>query len=262
MEETWYYVEEGERRGPIERSVLEENIANGILTEEDFIWTKGFGDWKKISDIEEFQKILYSDPVPTTDDDVGEEMVAPPLFDFDNVDRDNRIFTIKIGVDRGRPATEYGPYSLNLLKRLFDESRVSGKTLVFAPGMADWQFLAELPIYQDLFEEVPPIIEEMERRDSIRKPFVARMFFHNREQLFEGTCRDISIGGMQILVCGIPLKLGEKISLNVHPDNSEYSFVASGTVVRLLEGNQGFSFRFDSISDEAKLAIDNYLIKE
>ena len=58
------------------------------------------------------------------------------------------------------------------------------------------------------------------------------MFFANNDQLFEGVCRDISIGGMQVLVDHFPAQVGERISLNVHPENSEHHFVADGEIVR------------------------------
>jgi hypothetical protein len=45
----------------------------------------------------------------------------------------------------------------------------------------------------------------------------------------------------------------------VHPDNSEYHFTAAGTVVRLLDGKLGFSFRFEALQSDAKLAIEKYI---
>jgi hypothetical protein len=37
---------------------------------------------------------------------------------------------------------------------------------------------------------------------ALRKPFIARIFFNNDKKFFEGICRDISVGGMQVLVDG------------------------------------------------------------
>lgn len=254
MAANWYYVKDGERHGPIDQSVLEQNILNYNLKEDDYVWTKGQDDWKKIFEIPELQKYLYPDK---PQESVKEEL--PPFFDVRSIDYDKRVFTIQIGVDRGRGASEYGPYSINILKKLYKENRINGKTLIFAPGMLDWQFLADLVIFQEVFEELPPIIEEKERRQNKRKPFVARMLFHNKTEVFEGTCRDISIGGMQVLISGVPLTEGDNISMNVHPENSDYCFVASGEVVRLLEGGQGFSFRFIDLSQEAKDSINKYI---
>jgi len=64
---------------------------------------------------------------------------------------------------------------------------------------------------------------------------------------------------MQVLVSNFPGRVGEEISLNVHPDNSDYNFVASGKIVRRLDGDQGFSFRFTGLSEDAKNTIENYV---
>jgi c-di-GMP-binding flagellar brake protein YcgR len=106
---------------------------------------------------------------------------------------------------------------------------------------------------------MPPVIKESDRRTTVRKPFVARLLIQNNQSIFEGICRDISIGGMQVLLDNFQAKAGDKITINVHPENSEYHFTASGVVVRTLEGNAGFSFRFQGLNDEAKRSIERYL---
>lgn len=128
--------------------------------------------------------------------------------------------------------------------------------------MSNWQPLGEIQDFQEVFEELPPQIDNSERRENERRPFVARMFFHNNEDLYEGLCRDISTGGMQVLMGDSPLEIGTAISINVHPENTEYNFVASGKVVRMLQGGQGFSFRFIDLSEEAKSAIEKYIKSE
>ncbi len=265
MENNWYYVENGERQGPVEAKELIEKIKAGLLGEDDYVWTKGLENWQKLKDVEEFQSFLAAGEEATEiSEDETEEVSAtdePPIFDVSQVPFDKRKFTIKIGKDRGQAAdAEYGPYSIDILKRLFKEKRINAKTQVFTPGMSDWEYLAALPFYEKVFNEAPPTLPE--KRSNLRKPFVARMFFHNQSELFEGTCRDISVGGMQVLVHEFPGKPGEQISINVHPENSDYCFVASGKIVRLLDGGQGFSFRFLALTDEAKTAIQSYISSE
>src|SRR5690606_24341276 len=144
-------------------------------------------------------------------------------------------------------------------KKLFKENRINAKTFVFTAGMKEWKLLADLPGYQDIFEELPPVIKESERRVTVRKPFIARLFIQNNKNVFEGICRDISIGGMQILMDEFQGSAGDKITINVHPENTDYHFTASGVVVRVLEGNSGFSFRFSGLSDEAQRSIEKYV---
>ena len=187
----------------------------------------------------------------------GEKKTHP--FNWSRVDRKEKIFFIMTGKDRGsRKEILYGPYSMDVLVKLYQEKRINGRSYIWASGMKNWSILADISIFEECFGEGPPEIEEIERRSAQRRPFVARMFFHNNDLLYEGVCRDISLGGMQILVSGYPARIGEKISFNAHPNNSEYHFVANGEIVRVLK-DQGFSLRFIKLSDEAKSAVIKYI---
>ena len=258
MVEEWYYVEGNERIGPIDESSLESLIRSGKLKEENFVWKKGYDNWKKISEVNELH--VYLDSEVKIEAESLPSLPSETGIDWENLSLDEKMFTIKVGRDRGSSEeVEYGPYSLNVLKKAFDENRVNGKTYVFVKGLANWMFLADLPVFEKVFSSDVPEIKEEDRRKHVRKPFVARVFFHDDETFFEGICRDISVGGLQLLVGEFPGSVGDKISLNVHPDNSDYNFTASARIVRKLEGNQGVSLRFDALSDEASKSISSYI---
>lgn len=259
MADNWYYVQKGNRHGPVAVEVIHQMISNQELKSEDFVWKKGFENWKKIKDVNELEKQepeLPSFKVPETP---APTPAPAKKIQMRDLNPDENVIFIRVGVDRGAAPTEYGPYSLNLLKRLFKENRINGKTEVFIKGSEGYSLLADHPDYQEIFHEVPPVIKESDRRTQVRKPFIARLFVQNNKNLFEGICRDISVGGMQILMDKFDGKAGDKISINVHPENSDYHFTANGVVVRLLEGNAGISFRFQGLSDEAKRAIEKYV---
>lgn len=282
MSTNWYYVEGSDRIGPVTEEDLKALYDNQKLNESSYVWTKGFKDWVKISEVDSLGYFMESSEETETvvEPEVQEEVQAmeasqeedvdnipvidmEPLkigeFDWNNVNTTDRIFTIKVGIDRGGDEAEYGPFSLDQLVKAFEQNRINAKSLIFSPGMEDWEFLGEIPVFKDIFEQDPPDISDDERRKNIRKPFIARMLFHDNNQLFEGTCRDISVGGMQILVSGYNGKVGEEVNMNVHPDNSENVFVASGEIVRILDGQQGFSIRFKKLGDSAKSSISNYI---
>lgn len=258
MADNWYYVQKGNRHGPVGVEVIEQMMANQELKSEDFVWKKGFENWKKIKDVPELQLKEQAPAAPLV---VPEVPAAPQKkkITMRELNPDENVVFIRVGVDRGAAPTEYGPYSVNLLKRLFKENRINGKTEVFIKGSEGYQLLGDMPDYQEIFEELPPVIKESDRRTTIRKPFIARLFVQNNKNVYEGICRDISIGGMQVLMDKFDGKAGDKISINVHPENSDYHFTASGVVVRVLEGNSGFSFRFQGLSDEAKRAVEKYV---
>lgn len=254
MAENWYYVQKGNRHGPVAIEVIEKMISDEELKTEDFVWKKGFENWKKIKEVSELQ-VRETPQMPPMMESVPKKEVV----DFKNLKADERVIFIRIGADRGAANNDYGPFSLKQLKQLYKENRINGKTFVFMTGMKEWKLLADIPNYQELFEELPPVIQEAERRVTVRKPFIARLFIQNNKNVYEGICRDISIGGMQILIDDFKGAAGDKITINVHPENTDYHFTASGVVVRILEGNSGFSFRFQGLSDEAKRAIEKYL---
>lgn len=261
----WYYVKGSERVGPVDETELQALVHGGELTGDSYVWRKGFDNWRHMHEVDELVSLLEvheeaaPSPGPELPETIQTEADERPGVNWSEIDEHSRQFHIKVGVDRGGDEAEYGPFSLREMKQLFDDQRVNAKTFVFTMGMANWTFLGDLPIYQEFFSDLPPKIEAVDRRVSVRRPFVARLLFHDNAVVYEGICRDISVGGLQILVSDFPARVGEEITMNVHPDNGRTTFVAKGVVVRLLDGNQGFSLRFHDLNQEARQAIESYL---
>lgn len=257
MADNWYYVQKGNRQGPVAVEVITAMMANQELRAEDYVWKKGFENWKKIKDVPEL--LQQKEEVSAVEMPPSVSKIQYREVRLSELAPEEKVVFVRIGLDRGGAPAEYGPFNVNQLKQLYKENRINGKTAFFVKGMKDYMLLADIPDYQDFFEELPPVIQEEERRSAIRKPFVARLFVQNNKNVFEGICRDISIGGMQVLMDEFQGKAGDRITINVHPENTDYHFTASGEVVRILEGYSGFSFRFHGLSDDAKRSIDKYL---
>ena len=261
MSEKWYYVLEGERQGPVEKDQMLALVSNNKLSGQDYVWRKGFENWRKVGEVEELQ-VSPEPPAPVSEDLALPGKIEEVPLDLTAVNPDKKMFFIKTGADRGREEVEYGPFSLNLLKKLYDENRINGKTFVFQKQMKNWKPLADVGGFEEIFEDAPPVIKDEDRRAFKRKPFIARMFIENNNQVFEGICRDVSVGGMQVLVDNFPIEVGRRVSINAHPENSDYHFTASGEIVRKLEGGLGFSFRFINLNEEAVKAINSYTAQE
>lgn len=272
MSKEWYYVEGTERVGPVDQEQLDQLFTQGALSGDSYVWAKGFDNWEHIKNVSVLSYLLSSpSAVPPTQDipsapsssEVPSFSSIKPIhtdkINFQTVSHDKKIFTIKVGYDRGGSNTEYGPFSLVQLRKAFEENRINDKTYIFAAGMETWVLLGDFELYDKVSDSLPPQIDDSDRRISVRKPFIARLLFHDNKDVYEGICRDISIGGLQVLVSEFPCKVGERVSLNVHPDNSDYHFTASGVVVRKLEGDTGFSMRFKDLSTEAYQAINHYI---
>ena len=257
---SWYYVLGRERIGPVEKGEIEKLYRFGPLKEDSHIWRKGFSGWEKLNKVEDFSFLFDVQELPP-EPDLPEPPGRPEekiLNPWDNLDTDEKIIHIKIGYDRGGEDAEYGPYSINQLKRAYEEKRINDKSYVFIPGIKNWVLLGDAPIFSQLSSD-PAKITEQDRRKSVRKPATVNVIFHNNQKVFDGLCRDISVGGMQVLVSNFSARIGESVTLNVHPDNSEYSFTAKGKIVRLLDGGQGFSLRFFDLEREAKESLLSYI---
>ena len=113
MSVEWYYVEGEQRIGPVSQSKISELIEAGNLNEENFVWKKGFDNWKKLKDVSDFKKI--NDDVPEESPTIVKSSEKREV-DWDIIKDDEKVFLIKIGIDRGGEEVEYGPYSINILK--------------------------------------------------------------------------------------------------------------------------------------------------
>ena len=250
MSSHWFYVENKDKVGPVGQEKIIALIKEKKLVANSYLWTTGLDNWKKLLEIDSLKSYLPQDEEKNQ-------------FDWHDINPKRKVLFIMTGKDRGEQQEAiYGPYSLEVLTKLYKEKRINGRSYIWTSGLKNWKILADIDIFEQSFGGQPPEIEEIERRTALRKPFIARILFNNQDQLYEGICRDVSIGGMQILISGHPAQPGDRISCNVHPDNSQHHFVADGEVVRLLGSNQGFSFRFIEIGAEAKAAIADYINSE
>lgn len=265
MSKNWWYVEGSDRKGPVSEDELKSLLDSGTLKEDGFIWTKGFENWIKFNEVSELSHLVRGEEAFVEEtapvDTLKETPVDKPSLDLNSIDENERIFYIKTGIDRSKNelGAEYGPFSIDQLKRLYEENRINEKTYIFTTGMENWTIVADFELFATISGGQIAEVKEDERRAHTRKPFVANMYFHDESQLFEGVCRDISVGGLQVLVSDFPGQINDEVTMNVHPENSEFSFVATGKIVRILDGNSGFSLRFHSIGDEAMSAISTYL---
>lgn len=288
MSSGWYYVQGSERVGPVEQSEIQSLIQGGTLNSESYIWKKGFQNWEHLKNVEDFntsggteaEEVSFADDEPAFSVDSDEsfsieedqneqevekdEVIEPSNFDKKEIDwasmpESKQCVLIKVGFDRGGDDVEYGPFSIEQLTQAFKENRISEKTYIFVAGMENWKLLGDTPAWARVSGTELSMIADDDRRIDPRKPFVAKMLFHDNSEVYEGICRDISIGGLQILISNYPGAIGDGVTLNVHPENTENSFVAKGKIVRLLEGNTGFSMRFEELGDSALDAINSYL---
>jgi hypothetical protein len=197
--------------------------------------------------------------------------------------------------------TQFGPFSETEIRRFLAVGKIHGKVHAWKDGMPSWQRLERLPGFEREVAEAARAREaklgsaqkaaqerisseaaraahvargsgtgrsasaakpdRVEQRKAPRKPLVARILYAHGEKVCIGICRDVSVGGMQVLTDQIPGRPGERIRLNVSSAQGKNPapFVATGVLVRLLEDGRGFSFRFDRLPPESRKVIEDYI---
>ncbi len=51
----WYFVQEGQRIGPVERETLDERIRDGMVQAGTLVWRPGLSDWRRAGDVAELE---------------------------------------------------------------------------------------------------------------------------------------------------------------------------------------------------------------
>lgn len=59
---SWWYISDGERRGPINEDELSRLLSNGLLTADSLLWKSGMKGWEPAANIADFKYLLNSLP--------------------------------------------------------------------------------------------------------------------------------------------------------------------------------------------------------
>jgi len=236
--------------GPFRPSEIQKKLENREVSWVDYCYRELESKWIRICDHPVFMKIQPEVPKPKP----VVRVVPPP------VPAEARIPRVRWFLFQNESQT--GPYSEIELKRLVQTGQVSESSFVWQESFSDWKAIREVGEFSIEVQKNSPLPSEpSDRRESPRKPLVAQIYLTNEKEIASGVCRDISVGGMQVLTDSLPGKTGDRIHLNVmQPQSSGLApFVAHGVIVRILEDKRGFSFRFTDINDEAKRSIERYI---
>ena len=252
-----FYLADGNSyQGPFRPSEVYSQLQSKKISWVDYCYREKEGQWLRIADHPVFKPVQAAPPkpmpksAPPPPPPKAEHAVQWFLFQND---------------------TQTGPYAADELKRLSQSNQLASSAFVWQEKFTEWKPFGEVaelksetaasPAKLVLNTVAQDTAKAQERRVAPRKPLVAQIFLTNQKEILSGICRDISIGGMQVLADGVPGEVGETIRLNVTPPESSglKTFVAEGVIVRILEDKRGFSFRFTRLADEAKKSIESYI---
>jgi hypothetical protein len=255
QDEPVFFVSRGAEslQGPMRPSELLRMIEAREISWLDPCYREGESEWSRICDHSVFRVLgpgmPESKPRP--------RVVPPPL--------PREALLPKVSWFLFQNDSQSGPYPAPELFRMIRAGQVSEQAFVWQEAFADWVPVRDVPAFSSVFvqdrQKESHGEKPSDRRASPRRPLVARIYLTNGKEVSSGMCRDISIGGMQVLTDAVPGKTGDQIRLNVMPPASTglRPFVALGVIVRVLEDQKGFSFRFTEINEEAKQSIERYI---
>jgi hypothetical protein len=287
----WYVVVGKQPTGPISTFELNEKIQSRVFSWVDYGWKKGLPTWKRLCDIEDLRALMPQGPAPEFQKQFKVEPAAQsstkspahviskgssrrtavkpsvkqvdprsarPSEDQPESDQEPRIWYLYYN------HSQYGPFHQREILRGISVGKINAHVHAWCKGMDNWEKLSQLPAFESLKSKRP---DKSEKRQSLRRPMVAQVMMSDEETVIVGVCRDISVGGLQVLADKVPAPVGSNLKMNISPPNGrgpkEFApFVAEGVIVRVLEDGRGFSFRFTKLSDAARKSIEQYIHEE
>lgn len=246
-----WFVSVGEKfRGPFKASEVYQKLQANEVSWIDHCFREKEGKWIRIADHEIFKALQPSAPKP-------KPTIAPPAPPV-KVEDETKWFLFQ-------NESQTGPYFSHEIRRLIAAGQINDSSHVWQEKFTEWKLVSDVPELKETraagVAPPPPMVTRADKRVLPRKPLIAQVYVTNQSQLATGICRDISVGGMQLLTDKIPGEVGSAIHLNVTPpaDSGLKPFVAEGVIVRILEDKRGFAFRFTQIADAAKKSIESYI---
>lgn len=251
----WYTVVNSRPVGPLSAKEIVQRLQSNELNYASHVWKEGFTGWTRIYDVIDFKPLLPAEPAASLISEFQKSTQAspPPLAPAQK--QELRTWYVYLN------ESNYGPISDPEVMGLIQSGTIQPDTYLWQKGFADWKPAKEIDSWKSSFGGAPKAAAKpADKRATPRKPFEAKILLTDGKEVGWAVCRDISVGGMQVLMDHVPGTAGTILKLNVNPASGNTpGFACEGVVVRTLEDGRGFSFRFTSLSAEAKAAIEKYI---
>jgi len=273
-----WYVALGDRwAGPLSASDVYSRVERQELNMAHFVWTPGQANWQRICDTKAFQVVVPG--LPGKDVKSQVEQASKPVI-RPAAKRGQKVVELPPIAPEEREwflyynESQFGPFTKTEVQKFLESGRIHDQVHAWKDGLAGWETISSLKDFASANvslpkAKTPPMApgkaaaKATENRSAPRTAMVAKIMIASADAVLVGICRDVSIGGMQVLTEHVPGQVGEKLKLNVSPtsktDRAFSAFTAQGTIVRVLEDGRGFSFRFDQLSATAKRSIESYI---
>jgi hypothetical protein len=248
----WYTVVADRPVGPLSAKEIVQRIKAQELNFASHVWKDGFKGWTRIYDVIDFKPLLPAEPSASTLAEIQSSTQAAPPPLAPQQKEELRVWYVYLD------EASYGPVSDREVTGLIESGRISASTYMWTKGFTDWQQGKDVDYWKKRFGN-PAAAKATDKRSAPRKPFETKILLTDGKEVGWAICRDISVGGMQVLMDHAPGPAGTQLKLNVNPQGNVPGFACEGVIVRILEDGRGFSFRFTTLSGDAKTAIEKYI---
>lgn len=254
----WYLAVGSGWLGPMSASEVYQKVQSSEITWAHYVWKQGQAEWKRLCDVKAFQSAVPQTPSKRLKTEIKE--ASKPAIAAKPTPRMWYLYYSD---------SQYGPFSAEEVARFLAIGKINERVHAWRQGIAQWTRIQDLSEFAQAVSEKrnrgrSGLTGQIEHRQAPRQPMVARIFVASGQDLMTAVCRDISVGGMQVLTDQIPGPVGTRVKLNVSPAAEGGAkmlapFVAEGVIVRWLEDGRGFSFRFEKLAEDARKAIESYV---
>lgn len=145
----WYFVQDGQRVGPVEREVLDERILDGTVQADTLVWRPGLSDWRRAADVTE---LGVPPSIPT---------LPPPLPAPDTVPTDEggdlRAWAEAAAAEKERfasktetaPTADFGGFWARFAAKMIDGLILLGIGILLSEAVATLFYEGTIPVPPD-----------------------------------------------------------------------------------------------------------------
>lgn len=258
----WFLYQKDEWKGPFRAFEIYSKIQGGEISWIDFLWKEGWKESKRICDEPTFQ--VKARPADAPEKKEVKVTKSPEVKKSTRklTDEDEALGR-KTGWFLYYDNTQFGPFHRDEVVRLLQTQKIQLTAFCWTEGLKEWIHLDKVAYFKEHSKNATtaPPAAKGEKRANPRHPLMAKILLSDEHTVITGLCRDISVGGMQVLTEKVPGDVGTAILINVSPSGpiGIEPFVAKGIIVRKLEDGRGFSFRFEKLNEKSKKSIEKYL---
>jgi len=140
----WYFVENGQRVGPVERETLDEHVRDGTVKADTLVWRAGLTDWRCATDVAELE---VPPSLPSMPPPLPPAMPAPAVVDELLTWAEARAAER----NHSKPAASdsFGGFWARLAAKLIDGVLLIGIGLLLAEAVATIFYEGSIPVPPD-----------------------------------------------------------------------------------------------------------------